>query len=978
MIRQTFQLNRSKRPRFSLSILLCCLLFITLSGISLSANDPLVEGWTNPPIDARLRAYWWWLNGNVTAEAITRDLKEMKDKGFGGAVITDADGSSQDGNDRAPHGPTFLSPEWRQLYKHTLREADRLGLEMSLNIQSGWNLGGPMVKPEDAAKKLTWSELEVTGPATIAQPLPEPKRRDNFYQDLFVVAYRRGIATTRPLQNWEQKAVHKTLTPFSAPDSSPLFQEYPDKPSEEDTHSTDVVDLTAKLKPDGTLVWEVPEGNWQILRFGCTIGDHSRVSTCSQGWDGYALDVLDAGAFIRYWDAVLEPLIADAGPLAGKSLKYLHTDSWEVEAINWTPTLREEFRKRNGYDLLPYAPALVGRIVNSRSESNRFLHDFRKTLGDLAIDNHYRIFRDRAHAHGLLIHPESGGPHAVPIDAQRCLGWVNAPMSEFWAWSWRHRIGDDNRFFVKQPASAAHTYGRKLVLGEGFTTIGPHWQETLWDNLKPSFDKAACEGLNLLVWHAFVCSPAEMGMPGQQYFAGTHLNPNVTWWSHSAPVFDYFNRCQWMLQQGRFTADVCYYYGDHVPNFTQHKFKDPAHILPGYDYDVITEEAILTRMSAKNGQLVLADGMNYRIMVLPDRRIISLPVLRKLKELVQAGAVVVGPKPAEASTLREYPRCDTEVKQIAEEVWGTAAEATGEHRFGEGRVVWGRSTRDILKTEGVKPDFEVGGARPDAVIDYIHRTDGDTEIYFVANRTNRREQVRCTFRVAGKVPELWDPVSGERRLAAAYNQTDGRTSLPFDFSPCGSVFIVFRESAAKHPAVAQSNSPEFTPCQNITGPWTVRFDSKWGGPESAQFDTLASWTTRSEPGIKYYSGKATYSKSFDLAAGQPQSGKRLWLDLGNLRELAAVRLNGKTLGILWTPPFRVDITDTVKSSGNELEVEVINFWPNRIIGDQFLPMEKRLTKTNIRKLTKDTALMESGLLGPVTIQTTMAQPTEKP
>ena len=286
-----------------------------------------------------------------------------------------------------------------------------------------------------------------------------------------------------------------------------------------------MLDLTAKLSKDGVLRWDVPAGTGR-LRLGCTIGDHSHVSTCSDGWQGYALDVLDAGAFHRYWDAVVEPLIADAGPLAGKTLKYLHTDSWEVEPLNWTPTLREEFRKRRGYDPLPFYPVLAGRIVDSRPVSNRFLDDFRKTIGDLAIDNHYRIFRDLAHKHGLQIHPESGGPHAVPIDAQRCLGMDDAPMSEFWAWSWTHRIGDTNRFFVKQPASAAHTYGHPLVVAEGFTDIGLHWQESLSENLKPSFDLALCEGMNLLVWHAFVCSPAEMGMPGQQYFAGTHFNPN--------------------------------------------------------------------------------------------------------------------------------------------------------------------------------------------------------------------------------------------------------------------------------------------------------------------------------------------------------------------------------------------------------------------------------------------------------------------
>ena len=499
--------------------------------------------------------------------------------------------------------------------------------------------------------------------------------------------------------------------------------------------------------------------------------------------------MLDAGAFRRYWDAVVEPLIADAGPLAGTALKYLHTDSWEVEPLNWTPTLREEFQQRRGYDLLPWLPVLAGRIVESRDASNRFLHDFRKTLGDLAIDNHYRPFRDGAHQHGLQIHPESGGPHAVPIDAQRCLGFNDVPMSEFWAWSWRHRIGDDNRFFVKQPASAAHTYGRRFVAAEGFTTIGPHWQETLWDNLKPSFDKACCEGLNLLVWHEFVCSPAEHGLPGIQYFAGTHLNPNVTWWSKSEPFFGYINRCQFMLQQGLFVADACYYYGDHVPNFAQHKRTDPAHVLPGYDYDVITEEALLTRASVQDGRIVLPDGMSYRVLVLRDHQAISLPVLRKVNELVEAGATVVGPKPTEAMSLQDS---DAEVKQIADSLWD------------QGRVVADKTAREVLLAAGVKPDFEFSGGDAETDLDYIHRRDGETDIYFVANRGNRAESVTCTFRVAGKAPELWDPVSGSRRFAAAYTEADGRTSLPLEFAPCGSWFVVFREPAEKHPATAQT------------------------------------------------------------------------------------------------------------------------------------------------------------------------------
>lgn len=975
-------------------LLLAFALWLSASGGPLAADElTLEQGWDHPPVSGRLRAYWWWLNGNVTKAALTRDLEEMKRMGWGGALICDADGASQDGNDPVRHGPDFLSAEWRALFQHALREADRLGLEISLNIQSGWNLGGPPVTADDAAKKLVWSELVVQGPTNLSVQLPEPRRRDGYYRDLFVSAFpiksqgmpdqprnaqnaepspsgadgTSPVTTARrpPIQNWEQKAVYRALH-FSAPDTTPLLVDGPAEPGEEDTQQARVMDLTAKLDEAGTLRWQVPEGSWQILRFGCTIGDHSRVSTSSDGWKGYALDVLDAGAFQRYWNAVVEPLLADAGPLTGRTLKYLHTDSWEVEAINWTPTLREEFRKRRGYDLLPFLPVLAGRIVDSRPVSNRFLHDFRRTLGDLAIDHHYRLFRDGAHRHGLQMHPESGGPHAVPVDAQQCLGFNDVPMSEFWAWSWRHRVGDRNRFFCKQPASAAHTYGRRLVAAEGFTTIGPHWQETVWDNLKPAFDKALCEGMNLLFWHAFVCSPEAEGMPGIQYFAGTHFNPNSTWWAKSGPFIAYINRCQWMLQQGRFVADACYYYGDHVPNFAQLKMSDPAEILPGYDYDVITADALLTRATVRGGRVVLPDGMSYRLLVLPERPAISLPVLRKVKELVEAGATVVASRPVEATGLTGFPQSDTEVSRLAEELWGPVEGVEqNDRRAGKGRIVSGKTAREVLLADGVTPDFEFSAEHADAMLDFIHRRDGDAEIYFVANRSNRWESARCTFRVSGKAPELWDPVTGEHRFAPAYQAVDGRIELPLDFAPCGSWFVVFRHPVSAHPATAQSNSPRFESQGELSGPWTVRFDPKWGGPASVQFDKLIGWTERPEPGIKFYSGTATYVKTFDLPAALRHSGQPLYLDLGHLRELAEVRVNGKSLGILWAPPFRVDVAHAVKPTGNRLEVEVVNFWPNRIIGDQSLPNEERRTRTNVRKLTKDTPLMESGLLGPV-------------
>jgi hypothetical protein len=1000
---------RSNRVVFSAVL---SLLLLWLSGGKMPAQPGLETGWNNPPNEARLRAYWWWLNGNVTSESITRDLEEMKAKGFGGAVIIDAGGANQRGNAQVPHGPPFLTPEWRELYKHALREANRLGLEMSLTIQSGWNLGGPMVTAEDAAKQLVWSEWRVTGPANFDAALPAPRSRDNYFRDSFVVAYR--LRTNQPphppLENWREKALLKTLEPFSgrwgaAADTASLFQEIPARPGEEDARAAGVIDLTSRLDTNGVLKWAAPAGDWQILRFGYTIGDHAYVSTASEGWqrapgaahDSYAIDVYDAGAFQRYWNAVVEPLIADAGPLAGNTLKFLHTDSWEVENVNWTPTLRAEFQKRRGYDAIPWLPVIAGRIVNSREESDRFLFDFRKTLGELTIDNHYKLFRDNAHRHGLEIHPESGGPHAVPIDAQRDLGWDDAPMSEFWAWSWEHRIGDETRFFVKQPASAAHTYGRRLVLAEGFTTIGPNWQERLWNNLKPSFDQALCEGMNRLVWHAFVCSPDTTGIPGQQYFAGTHLNPKVTWWNYSTAFFNYINRCQWMLQQGLPVADVLYYYGDQTPNFTRLKKSDPARVLPGFDYDVITGEALLERAGVRDGKIVLPDGMNYRMLVLPDRDVISLPVLEKIKGLIAAGATVVGPQPARGETLQNYPTGDAEIASLADELWNPGAPASSRQDTLEqagrmpalpGRVIAGKTAREVLLRDGIQPDFEAERRAPARLddnpqhaepvlgapleTDYIHRTVDGADIYFVANRSTNAVSLNCTFRVAGKVPELWNPVTGGRKFAAAYGEKDGRTFVPLDFDPCGSWFVVFREPASAHPATATSNSgnlnQQLSTSNSFTGPWTVHFDSKWGGPASVQFDSLVDWTTRPEPGIKFYSGTAVYETTFALPNSQLSTlNHRLLLDLGDVRELAEVKVNGQSCGIVWTPPFRVDITSAVKPGENKLEIDVVNFWPNRVIGDASLPVDQRLTQTNIRNLKANTPLMESGLLGPVRI-----------
>jgi hypothetical protein len=755
----------------------------------------------------------------------------------------------------------------------------------------------------------------------------------------------------------------------SAPDCSFLLEDVPGKPGEEDVQAKDVIDLSSSLGKDGRLVWDVPPGAWDILRFGYTTNG-ARVSTSSGTWKGPVVDYLDADALRHYWHRVVDPLLDAIGPLAGKSLVGIETDSWEAGGVNWTARMPEEFRRRRGYDLKPYLLVLAGKIVDSRDESNRFLDDFRKTIGDLMADDHYGVLADLARQHGMFIHCEASGPHAGPFDGLKNLGRCGAPMGEFWVES-PHRPTEESRFFGKVAASAAHIYGKQIACAEGFTSIGPNWDDILWKSQKPTFDHEACAGVNLVYWHAFTCSPASMGVPGQEYFAGTHFDPQITWADQASAFVSYLNRCQFLLQQGKFVADVCYYYGDQVPNIVQRKQADPAGVLPGYDYDVCDEEVLLNRMSVKDGRIVLPDGMSYRVLALPKLTMMSLAAVRKVQELVQAGAVVIGPKPEQTDSLTGYPECDAELQHIANGLWDT------------GKVISNKTTKEVLAGLGVKPDFEAEG-HPE--LDYIHRRDGDADIYFIRNPEEQAVTATCWFRVVGKQPEIWDPVTGQRRAATAFMQKSGRTSAPLELQPYGSIFVVFRKAIAADAAGgAATNFPPMSGVSTVDGPWSVQFDPKWGGPaKPVVFDRLDDWAQRPEDGIRYYSGTAVYRKTFDLPAALSSKRDRLYLELGTVHEFADVRLNGKELGIVWCPPWRVDITDAVKQAGNQLEIKVVNLWPNRLIGDGQLPADKRLTHTNVLKLYGPAPgggawpLMPSGLLGPVTIQAPAGPPSPTP
>jgi hypothetical protein len=766
-----------------------------------------------------------------------------------------------------------------------------------------------------------------------------------------------------------------------------------------------IIDLTGSVDKKGNLKWNAPPGKWTIMRFVCA-NTGARLKLPSPNSGGLAIDHFNSEATRAHFEHMIDLLHKEIGDFKNTALEQMYVCSYELSGSTWTPGFLEQFKVRRGYDMTRYLPVLSGSVVKDHQTTERFRYDFRKTLGDLLVDSFYRTAREISNEHGLKLCAEAGGPgpplHQVPVDALKALGALDIPRGEFWK--------DHNVWVVKETACAAHIYGKKIVDMESFTSWR-HWQDGPFE-LKAIADRALCGGTNHFTFHTSAHNPPDAGMPGWVYHAGTHINPSLVWWPKAKAFIDYLSRCSFLLQEGLFVADVCYYYGDQGFNFVPPKQVDPS-LGYGYDYDVTNAEVILTRMSVDNGRIVLPDGMNYELLVLPDRGDMDLDVLKKIEKLVEAGATVVGRRPKTTDGLTNYPRRGREVAKLANKLWGPCdGEQVKEHRHGKGRIIQGLKLRDILKSRGMGPDFGFTSAHRDTSLDYVHRRTKEADIYFVSNTDDTWEQVECTFRVFDTAPEIWDPVSGRTHKQMVYESVDGGTKVPLRLSPLGSVFVVFRDrSTRRHLAsIKGPESVEVLPCEDgdielhafetgtyvvkptsgaekeidvatvpdsveISGPWEVRFAEGWGPPESKIFPRLISWSDHPDDGIKYFSGIAAYHRQFDLAAGQLTPDKRVFLDLGNLHFVAEVYLNGKSLGILWKPPYRLDITEAAEPGPNKLVVEVANTWSNRLVGDTKLPEDERFCRTNMtHSLTWDapwakTPLLESGLLGPVRLVT---------
>ncbi|MGB0071739.1 MAG: glycosyl hydrolase [Terracidiphilus sp.] len=990
--------------------------------------DALRAGFEQPPASAKMRCYWWWLNGNTTAETITRDLEGMKAKGLGGAILVDADGSGQQGNLETPLGPPIGSPAWIALFVHALDEAKRLGLEISLNVTSRLDvgiIGGPTVTAADAMKQLTWSRAIVDGGGDRSVQLAQPAGRNGFYRPIAVLAYpiRHGAALPgdagserTPIVNLEFKAASRE-TGFSMPASDRIMRDEHSVAGEEDADVNEVVDLRSHFNENGQLNWTFPPGTWEVLRIGYTdtpTPDHLRDSAGTPL--GLPLDALSAGAFDDYWRDVVMPLLTAAKPYIGTSLRYLVTDSWEAGGANWTGNFREEFKRRRGYDPLPYLPIVAGRILGSRSTSNRFLFDLRRTVADLIAENYYDRFANHARKMGLGTHPEAGGPHGAPIDALENFRSTTFPQTEFWVVSGTHRATPGDRFFVKEASSAAHIYGKPYAAAEGPTSMNPAaWSESLSGDLQPTFDTALTEGLNRLYWHEFTSSPAKYGLPGEEYFAGTHLNPQVTWWQQAAPFVLAFNRAQFLMQQGGPVSDLLYFYGDQVPGFVRLRDDDPAHVLPGYDYDVVDEDALLHRLKFEGPGLRTPEGLQYRALALPHSRSLSYASLKWVQGFVKQGGVIVGQKPS--GPLGLIPDDEKkEYKHIVKAMWAGCDGNSSVAHFGLGTIYCTSDSRSALTAMGVAPDFtfrlnEAETSSGEPAFEYVHRRTQNADIYFVRNTWPRELEATLLFRVAGREPELWSADDDVTTPALVYRVAgDGRTEIPLTFPARGSVFIIFQRPSARHlVALEKEGSPLFPSIDKGAGVfsvgdrgfvakdagtyvatdsegkkqtiiaqpadvhasaslnWTLSFPAGWGAPLSVPWDHFTSWTESTDPGIRYFSGTATYHAKYQLAKSIAGAGSELWLELGQVREIATVTLNGKRVNTVWREPFAARIDPFLHVGENIIEIKVSNLWPNRLIGDLQPSAAKGFTQTNVRAYTMDSPLIPSGILQPVTV-----------
>ena len=914
-----------------------------------------VASFKNPPESSKPGVYWYFMDGNLSREGMTKDLESMKAVGINNLIFLEIGAG-------VPRGSIdFMSDAWQDLYLHAVREAERLGIQIRLGAGPGWTgSGGPWVKGSQSMKHLVFSETQVSGNQKVSLKLPIPKQRSTpwhkmknpYYQDISIYAIPSNV---KPLvKDINEKAFYKR-DPYTSKRGVkphlPALADYKEPPADKILNSKAVIDLKDNLSKEGVLTWEVPEGDWTVVRMGArSTGAGTRPAP--KPVIGLECDKMNAEAFADHLKHYTDILLKKTAPRKkGVGWIGFHMDSWESGTQNWTDDFVDAFKRKRGYDPEPYFLAYTGRVVQSLAITERFLWDVRQTCKELMIERHAQFGKDYAHKHGLELTIE---PYDMNPIGDLDLGSVaDVIMAEFWS----KRFGFDSTFAVMQATSIAHIKGQPMVAAEVFTSNpGEVWQQYPW-SMKDQSDWALSHGVNRFLFHTFAHKPlGDQHRPGMTMAIwGVHWDRGQTWWPMVKAYHEYISRCSHMLQQGESVADILYLTPEGAPmvftppqdalEYDKSIYKNRS--IPdkkGYSFDACSPNMLLDAQ-VRDGKLYFSGGSSYSILVLPNFDTMRPMLLEKITQLVADGATIIGNPPLKSPSLSGYPDCDNTVKAKSKKLWGSlkAPVETEKVKYGKGIIYCGlqndlsdkktlypsyQKTSVILSQMGISEDFKSKNKK----IRFGHRRTAQKDIYFVANRTNKKQTTVCSFRALGK-PELWHGVEGSTRPIHQYQSKGEITQMELSFHPYESYFIVFNRNAS-HTQKASGQKPNFPDWNTVTtleGPWEVSFDPQWGGPSTIEFAELQDWTKHQDRGIKYYSGIATYRKTFQV---KEKTQEEYCINLGVVNDIAKVYLNGKEIGVVWCAPWQIDISDALQVGENTLEVEVANRWVNRLLGDR--------------------------------------------
>jgi hypothetical protein len=1025
------------------------------------------RGFVTPPDSTQTSVYWYWINDNISKEAVVKDLQSMKQVGINRAFIGNIGLSQRE----YPYGNTKLfTDEWWEVMHTALKTATELNIDLGIFNCPGWSQsGGPWVKPEQAMRYLASSEVRVKGPQKFSKKLEQPA---GDFEDVKVLAWpaagdymlnlldagtvsgpvnrfmnearveitlklpqaaaarslviypegrfysecelqaktgnefktvrkftidRRNIALNVGFEPFAPVAVsfpevsateyricfdrnykgsttrQIVLTPTTVveryaektlarmfPSPLPYWHDYlwDAQPAVNDaallTAPQQVQDISKHLAADGTLTWDVPEGEWIIMRTGMAPTGVTNAPASPEGV-GLEVDKLSKKHVAAHFDAFLGKIIERIPAADRKSWKVIVEDSYETGGQNFTDGLLEEFRQRYGYDPVPYLPVYKGYTIGSPDLSDRFLWDMRRMIADKVSYDYVGGLREAGRKHGLTTWLENYGHWGFPGEFLQYGGQSDEIGGEFWS---EGNLGDiENR----AASSCAHIYGKRKVSAESFTCSGAAYSRYPY-RMKRRGDWSFTEGINNTLLHVYIQQAYEDRYPGVDAWFGNEFNRKNTWFNHMDLFVQYLKRCNFMLQQGLNVADVAYFIGEDAPKMTG--VRDPG--LPrGYSFDYINAEIIERDLAVKDGRLVLPHGTSYRLLVLPKLETMRPEVLQKIEKLVAGGAVVLGPPPSRSPSLQNYPDADRQVQELAAKMWGDPA--VKQRNYGKGTILTGMEMQEALDLLKAAPDCLFGEKDP---LLYNHRTVDGNEIYFISNQSEKPVMFTPQFRVSGMQPEVWDAVTGSIRPLPAFEVKNGVTAVPMQLESLESAFVVFRKPGKPSSANLSDNYPEPHVVAEATAPWEVRFEPdeiKRGPAAPVVFTQLQDWAQHADERIRYFSGTASYKTTISVA-GQPE-GNHLYLDLGNLSAMAKVKINGQYAGGAWTAPYRVDITQLAREGDNIVEVEVCNTWVNRLIGDQILPEKERRVQSGNSPWEADSPLQPSGLFGPVRVMT---------